>query len=111
MHGDDSGGGAAIVVLLIVFLYFLPLVVAGARHHPSAGGIAVLNIFLGWTFLGWVVALAWAFSGTGRPATVIQVNTGTPSHSHEPRSVGRSSGAMRSVTPEALDQEERVPCP
>jgi hypothetical protein len=23
----------------------------------------VLNLFLGWTFVGWVVSLAWAFTG------------------------------------------------
>ncbi|MGD0460857.1 MAG: superinfection immunity protein [Tepidisphaeraceae bacterium] len=43
-----------------LFIYFLPFIVADQRQHPSAGAIAILNIFLGWTFLGWVVALVWA---------------------------------------------------
>jgi len=24
--------------------------------------ILILNLFLGWTFLGWVIALVWAFT-------------------------------------------------
>jgi hypothetical protein len=27
----------------------------------------VLNVFLGWTFVGWVVALAWAHTAIGQP--------------------------------------------
>ena len=42
--------------------YLLPVIVAGNRHHPQTGPIAVVNVLLGWTLLGWVVALAWAVS-------------------------------------------------
>ncbi|KAB0269035.1 superinfection immunity protein [Microvirga brassicacearum] len=44
------------------WLYFLPTTVARARRHPQATAILILNIFLGWTFLGWVAALVWAFT-------------------------------------------------
>jgi hypothetical protein len=27
----------------------------------------VLNLFLGWTFLGWVIAMVWAFTDNTRP--------------------------------------------
>jgi drug/metabolite transporter superfamily protein YnfA len=47
---------------LILALYFLPSIVAGGRNHASSGGIFVINLFLGWTLLGWVGALAWAAS-------------------------------------------------
>lgn len=56
-------------LVLLVGLYLLPAVVAHDRDHPSTLGIAVLNVLLGWTFLGWVIALVWAFSGT-KPAPV-----------------------------------------
>ncbi|MBO4672146.1 MAG: superinfection immunity protein [Alphaproteobacteria bacterium] len=49
--------GIGIIVLLIV-LYFLPAIVAINKKHADA--ICVLNIFLGWTFVGWVGALVWA---------------------------------------------------
>jgi hypothetical protein len=46
---------------LIVFgLYFLPTVVAFSRRVVNRGSVAVINVFLGWTFIGWVIALAMA---------------------------------------------------
>jgi hypothetical protein len=43
--------------------------IALTRHHLNAGPIAILNIFLGWTFVGWVVALVWCFTAdTRKPA-------------------------------------------
>jgi Superinfection immunity protein len=38
-------------------LYFLPSIIAAVRHTHNAAGIVLLNLFLGWTFVGWVVAL------------------------------------------------------
>jgi Superinfection immunity protein len=40
--------------------YFLPAIVAFARSKRDAGSILVLNFFLGWTAIGWVIALVWA---------------------------------------------------
>lgn len=40
--------------------YFLPAIIAFAKSKRDAGAILVLNIFLGWTLIGWVVALVWA---------------------------------------------------
>jgi hypothetical protein len=48
------------MVLWILAVYFAPILVAGMRGHHNVGSIAVINIFLGWTFVGWVVALAMA---------------------------------------------------
>jgi hypothetical protein len=39
---------------LLVWLYLLPWWVAKGRKHPNVYSIAVVNIFLGWTFVGWV---------------------------------------------------------
>jgi threonine/homoserine/homoserine lactone efflux protein len=52
----------ALVFGTCIILYFLPYIIAENRHHRNLKSIAVVNICLGWTFLGWVVALAWAFS-------------------------------------------------
>ena len=57
-------GIAALFVLLVgIFLYFLPTVVAFHRHTGSRYSVAVLNTCLGWTLIGWVIALAMAVSG------------------------------------------------
>jgi Superinfection immunity protein len=48
-------------------LLFLPTVVARLRNHPNAGAIFLVNLFFGWTFIGWVVSLLWACARTQRP--------------------------------------------
>lgn len=50
-----------IVILIIILLYFLPSFIGFRRNHPNKVSILILNIFLGWSFLGWVIALIWAF--------------------------------------------------
>jgi uncharacterized membrane protein YwaF len=57
----------AIIAFICVAVYFLPTVVARDRRHRSIGGIFVINLFLGWTFIGWVVALAWAANSNIEP--------------------------------------------
>jgi hypothetical protein len=47
-------------LLFLIALYFLPAILAHARHTHNSTGIFLLNLFLGWTFIGWVVALLMA---------------------------------------------------
>lgn len=68
-------------VLLIVALYFLPWLIALSRHHNNAVAIFFLNLLLGWTLVGWVVALVWSFMaipetpGTVGPQAQLKVET------------------------------------
>lgn len=55
-----SGGAAGIGILILIALYFLPTIVATSRKVVNLGSIVVINLFLGWTLVGWVVALAMA---------------------------------------------------
>ena len=70
-----AGPDALVVVLLVLVvlaLYFIPSIIAKARDHHQFATILVLNIFLGWTFIGWVVCLAMSLSATsggGSPVT------------------------------------------
>jgi hypothetical protein len=41
-------------------MYFLPTILAFARNKRDTTAILLLNMFLGWTMIGWVVALVWA---------------------------------------------------
>jgi hypothetical protein len=41
-------------------MYFLPAIIAFARSKRDAMSILLLNFFLGWTAIGWVIALVWA---------------------------------------------------
>lgn len=46
-----------------VALYLIPFSIAYARKTANRWSVLVVNLFLGWTFIGWVVALAMAASG------------------------------------------------
>jgi hypothetical protein len=48
--------------VLAILVYMAPTMVAAARGHRQRSAIAALNIFLGWTLIGWVSALTWAFT-------------------------------------------------
>jgi hypothetical protein len=48
------------MIEFFIALYFLPVLIAVVNHHPRLAGIAVLDLMLGWTLMGWVLALAWA---------------------------------------------------
>ena len=51
-----------LVVLCLAFGtlgYLLPASVAVAKEHRSTLSIFFLNLFLGWTILGWVAAMYW----------------------------------------------------
>ncbi len=41
--------------------YFLPSIVALVRGKRDTLSICLLNFFLGWTLIGWIIALVWAF--------------------------------------------------
>ena len=65
MEGAVVGGvlflGVVLVGLLLsVAFYFLPSILAGLRGTRRQLGIFLLNLLLGWTLVGWVVALVWA---------------------------------------------------
>jgi Superinfection immunity protein len=49
-----------IFAILAVALYFTPAIVVFARRLPHSGSVIVIDVFLGWTLIGWVVALAMA---------------------------------------------------
>ena len=51
----------AMLLLALIPVYFLPWLLAIARRHPKREAIAALNLFLGWTLLGWVGARIWVY--------------------------------------------------
>lgn len=56
----------AIFWLFIFFAYFAPSVVALFREHPKAGTIFLLNLSFGWTIIGWIVCIIWAWGPAGK---------------------------------------------
>lgn len=65
-----------LLTLLVGFIaYFLPSIVAEFRGHPQRHAICVLNLFLGWTVLGWIIALIWASTAVASRRTTPEVPT------------------------------------
>ena len=60
MLASSGGGAAAFGFILLAGLYFLPTIVATTRKVRHQGSVVVINLFLGWTLIGWVVALSMA---------------------------------------------------
>lgn len=49
-----------IILAAAVAFYFMPGLIAYFRDHNNAVAIMLLNLFLGWTLIGWVAALVWS---------------------------------------------------
>ena len=60
-------------IFIIIVLYFLPTISAFERKKKNTSSIFVINFFLGWTIIGWIVALSWALSKDDKQ--VITVHT------------------------------------
>ncbi len=58
----DNGIFGLALVGLFILAYFLPSVIAEKRLHKNKIPIAIVNLFFGWTILGWVICLAWSTS-------------------------------------------------
>jgi hypothetical protein len=54
--------GGIVITLALMFVYLLPTFIAAARHTQNRIAIFNLNLLLGWTLIGWVIALFWSLS-------------------------------------------------
>ena len=56
------GPGRWIAVFIFLTFYFLPSIIAAIRGAKHGLAIGTLNLLLGWTVAGWIVALIWALA-------------------------------------------------
>jgi hypothetical protein len=47
-------------------IHFLPTIIAAFRDSRHTVAIFLINLFLSWTVIGWVVALVWACTSERR---------------------------------------------
>lgn len=47
---------------ILLIIYLLPALQAYNRRHRNRASILIINVLLGWTFVGWAITLAWAYS-------------------------------------------------
>jgi len=74
-NSTDMPIEAMILLPMLLFVYLTPTLIALGRRHKALGAILALNIFLGWSLLGWVAALVWALTNP-KPDQPVVVNTG-----------------------------------
>lgn len=69
-NGDQTGAAVAaatvVVAVVLAALYFAPTFVAAITHSPNLVVVVLVDVLLGWTVIGWV--LAWVLLFTGRRA-------------------------------------------
>lgn len=96
----------AAFVLLIIYLcfYFAPAMIAFAREHENRVSILLLNIFLAWTGVGWVVALIWCFTRNTKSANSVVV-----SNHVFVQGPGSAFAAASNMDPAATAHDSRVP--
>lgn len=56
-----------LLALIVIGIYFFPTTVAEKRNAKNKAGILILNLFFGWTLMGWVAALIWAVVAEPQP--------------------------------------------
>lgn len=72
------------LLITVPWLYMLPTYEAYKLKQPNVSSIAILNLFLGWTLLGWVVAAVWAFKKPEVTTMVSEANKTEVSKSDNP---------------------------
>lgn len=52
-----------ILFLIFIVVYFLPSIIANSRKCKSETWIVLINLFFGWTGLGWIGLFIWSIAG------------------------------------------------
>ena len=62
MEGVGVGLIFFVVGAIVLGMYFLPTIIGFLRNKRNKMAILTLNVFLGWTLVGWVVSLVWSLT-------------------------------------------------
>ncbi|WP_420432221.1 superinfection immunity protein [Hyphobacterium sp.] len=54
------------IAILGLLMMFLPTLIALVRSHHNTFAIFLTNLLLGWTIIGWLIALIWSTTATAR---------------------------------------------
>lgn len=62
--------------IILFCLYFVPSIVAWTRGHNNRVAITALNVLLGWSVIGWIVAMVWSLMASQNSSQRVE----TPTH-------------------------------
>jgi Superinfection immunity protein len=80
-------------------LLFLPTLVAKSRNHPNTLPIFLVNLFFGWTFIGWVISLVWACTRPVQPVLYAPVYPAVMASSHPPAAANSAVSILPPSSP------------
>ncbi len=101
MHSGFAGWMIAVGVAVIL-LYFVPSILARINRKREFGKIFLVNLFFGWTVVGWLVAIFWASTRDARTVEYVGPAARVP--------VTRSNGeSVRWGTRECPACHDRIP--
>jgi hypothetical protein len=105
-----------LTILIIILLYFLPTIIAFYRGKSNWLAIMLVNVFFGWSFIGWFVALIWAVTKDVERQSVIINNTvspertsnylSAPTSQSEPFNASSSGKSLNDLYRERLSNKE-----
>lgn len=49
-----------LIMTILFIIYFIPPIMAEKRRHHNKMAISLLSLLLGWTVIGWFIALIWS---------------------------------------------------
>jgi T4 superinfection immunity protein len=105
-YGEEPEMLSALVALgtLVGFafalaLLFLPTLIAKSRNHPNTLPIFLVNLFFGWTFIGWVISLVWACTRPAQPVLYAPVYPAVMALSHPPAAANSAVSILPPSSP------------
>ncbi len=96
--------------ILYLIIYFLPTLVALLFGSNRKGAVFVMNLFLGWTLIGWVLAFIWAVSPKQEHKNVIINNHVSTDRTINPIIAQPSNDSFQQLsnTKSLLTQQEQI---
>lgn len=103
---DQKGNAVHMIIAWVIAVlsvgYFLPWAIAASRRKSNTLAIALLDLLLGWTIIGWIIALVMACGSHQMVAPVVVNNNMGPGYPQQ---------GYPQVPPQPSASEERAELP
>ena len=66
MSDGEALAYGVVAIIIAIYLYCLPGIIAYNKGRKNKLAIMWATILLGWTGIGWVIALIWALTSEGK---------------------------------------------
>ena len=89
----------AIGMTVALMIFLLPtIIVMKNPSHTNKAGVVIVNLLLGWTVIGWLIALIWSFQ---KSPNVFVMNYGQPHPGAAPMPGTPAQGSTPPIAPSA----------